>query len=62
MNLFLLYVFTFLDLVPPQPVTIPMNQTVDPITKIIAVGVLILFLAFIGYLIWKSIRDKRKDD
>ena len=62
MNLMLLYVFTFLDLVPPQPVTIPMNQNVDPTTKIIVVCVLIFFLAFIGYLIWKSIRDKREDD
>jgi len=31
---------------------------VDPVTKVIVIIVLLFFLAFIGYLIWKSLRKK----
>lgn len=34
------------------------SDTIDPITKGILILVLVLFLAFIGYLIWKSLQKK----
>ena len=37
-----------------------MGET-DPATKAILIVVLVLFLAFVGYLIWKSIRKKDDD-
>lgn len=38
-----------------------LDTALDPATKAILIVVLVLFLAFIGYLIWKSIRDKKND-
>ena len=34
------------------------SDTIDPITKGILILVLVLVLAFIGYLIWKSLQKK----
>ncbi len=61
MNSMLLYLFTLLDLVPTKPITYNPGKA-DPTVQVIVIIILILFLAFVGYLIWKSIRDKRKDD
>lgn len=60
MNLFyfLPFYFPFLDLAPINPVI--NHGTTSPETKAIIIGILVVFLAFVGYLIWKAIR--RKDD
>lgn len=60
MNLWnnLLHRLSLLD-VAYSPMGSYMGET-SPATKAILLVVLVLFLAFVGYLIWKSIR--RKDD
>ena len=35
-------------------------DTLDPVTKAILIAVLVLFLVFVGYLIWKSLQKKDK--
>lgn len=54
----LLYRLSFLD-VAYSPMGSYVGET-SPATKAILLAILVLFLAFVGYLIWKSIR--RKDD
>lgn len=34
-------------------------STIDPATKIILIAVLVLFLAFIGYLIYNALKKKK---
>ena len=36
------------------------GDSIDPITRVILIVVLVLFLVFIGYLIWKSLQNKNK--
>jgi len=36
------------------------GDTIDPATKVILIVVLIFFLAFVGYLIWKSLKNNDK--
>lgn len=59
MNLFyfLPFCFPFLDLAPIGPVI--NHGTTSPETKAIIIGLLVVFLAFVGYLIWKAIKNKR---
>ena len=35
------------------------NAAMDPVTKIILIIVFVCFLAFIGYLIWNSLKKKK---
>lgn len=34
------------------------GDALDPATKVILIAVLVIFLAFVGYLIWKSLQRK----
>ena len=36
------------------------GDSIDPVTKAILIAVLVLFLTFIGYLIWNSLHKKDK--
>lgn len=65
MNLFfsLWTLFPFLDVAFGPSFSSDVDaSTFDPVTKGILIAVLVLFLAFVGYLIWKSIKDKRDDN
>lgn len=35
------------------------NTATDPVTKVILIVVFVCFLAFIGYLIWNSLKKKK---
>lgn len=59
MNLlfFLPSLFPFLDVAIGPSFSGNMDPSnIDPVTKAIVIVVLALFLAFVGYLIWKSLR------
>ncbi len=57
MILFLFYPFSFLDVAFGPSFSV---GEIDPVTKGIVVIILILFLGFVGYLIWKSLQKKDK--
>ncbi len=48
--------FPFLDIAPMTP-SVYVNSA-DPATVIVVLLVLVLFLGFVGYLVWKSIRSR----
>lgn len=53
--------FPFLDVAIGPSFSGNVNvDTIDPVTKVILVAVLVIFLAFVGYLIWKSLQKKDK--
>lgn len=63
MNLlsFLPLYFPFLDVAFGPSFSSNVNaETIDPVTKTILIAVLVIFLAFVGYLIWKSLQKKDK--
>lgn len=55
MILFSSYPFSFLDVAFGPSFS---AGEIDPVTKGIVVIILILFLGFVGYLIWKSLQKK----
>lgn len=62
MNLFfsLWTLFPFLDLVitPPPEITTPTGEP-SPAMSPVPIIVLVLFLIFIGYLIWNALKKKK---
>ncbi|MBP3570151.1 MAG: hypothetical protein J6K04_13425 [Lachnospiraceae bacterium] len=56
----LLYQLALLDVAfGPSFSAEEVNATTDPVTKVILIVVFICFLAFIGYLIWNSLKKKK---
>ena len=54
-------IFPFLDVAIGPSFSSNLNgDSIDPITKIILIAILVIFLAFVGYLIWKSLQKKDK--